>query len=387
MKEDYFVKNEQICKREGEQIMLIMDIKIDNLYAFKNFHMNMSYPKKIVDSTIPEEYLHDRPNFRYKKLNIIMGGNATGKTSLGKVLMLFVNYLSDGNYKRFTNKINDVKKETMLKIEFVTEYNQFCRFEMKILPSETGNYTEENVEIQIQAIPIEPKDNYENCVKKLDNGKGKTVSYDGLDLSSWNFSYPEDAGKTKTYIRIEEEKNYLYVLKHILQTLDPSIKEVVKMKEVENTYAVKWENCSAIIKDGQIVDGQVLSSGTKAGLDISYIITALVCDLHDLYYCDELFSFVNSDVEKVCLSIMIDRLTDKKQLFFTTHNTDILDMQLPKHSFYFLKKEVEDEDMPIKCINASQYLKRNTDSLKNAVENDLFCTAPELHKLYEIADL
>ena len=72
MKEDYFVKNEQICKREGEQIMLIMDIKIDNLYAFKNFHMNMSYPKKIVDSTIPEEYLHDRPNFRYKKLNIIM---------------------------------------------------------------------------------------------------------------------------------------------------------------------------------------------------------------------------------------------------------------------------------------------------------------------------
>ena len=85
MKEDYFVKNEQICKREGEQIMLIMDIKIDNLYAFKNFHMNMSYPKKIVDSTIPEEYLHDRPNFRYKKLNIIMGGNATGKTSLGKV--------------------------------------------------------------------------------------------------------------------------------------------------------------------------------------------------------------------------------------------------------------------------------------------------------------
>ena len=42
--------------------------------------------------------------------------------------------------------------------------------------------------------------------------------------------------------------------------------------------------------------------------------------------------------------------------------------------------------MPIKCIYASQYLKRNTDSLKHAVENDLFCTAPELHRLYEIAE-
>ena len=76
--------------------MIIMDIKADNLYAFKNFHMNMSYPKKIVDSTIGEEYLNDRQNFRYKKVNIIMGGNATGKTSLGKLLMTFTNYFEDG---------------------------------------------------------------------------------------------------------------------------------------------------------------------------------------------------------------------------------------------------------------------------------------------------
>ena len=86
-------------------------------------------------------------------------------------------------------------------------------------------------------------------------------------------------------------------------------------------------------------------------------------------------------------SIMIEKLTGSKQLFFTTHNTEILDMQLPKHTFTFLKKDVRDIDLPIKCIHAEQYLKRNTDSLKNAVENDLFCTAPELHKLYEIADL
>ena len=62
--------------------------------------MNMSYPKKIVDSTIEEEFLEERPNFRYKKVNIIMGGNATGKTSLGRLLMLFTNYLNDGGFRR-----------------------------------------------------------------------------------------------------------------------------------------------------------------------------------------------------------------------------------------------------------------------------------------------
>ena len=51
------------------------------------------------------------------------------------------------------------------------------------------------------------------------------------------------------------------------------------------------------------------------------------------------------------------------------------------------KKDVNNEDDSIKCIAASQYLKRSTDSLKHAVENDLFCTAPELHRLFEIADL
>ena len=127
-----------------------------------------------------------------------------------------------------------------------------------------------------------------------------------------------------------------------------------------------------------------MSSGTKAGLDISYIIASLICDMHDLYYCDELFSYVNSDVEKACLSIIIDKLNGKKQLFFTTHNVDILDMQLPKHSFTFLKKNVENKEKPIQCVYVSDFLKRNTDSLKSAVENDLFCTAPDLDRLYEL---
>ena len=62
-------------------------------------------------------------------------------------------------------------------------------------------------------------------------------------------------------------------------------------------------------------------------------------------------------------------------------------MQLPIHSYVFLKKMPDDPDRSIKCVYAEHYLKRNTDSLKHAVENDLFCTAPELHRLFEIADL
>ena len=89
-----------------ERKMIIMDLKIDNFLAFKNFHMNMSYPKKIVDSYINHEYLQERTNFRYKKVNILMGGNATGKTSIGKVLMCICNFIKNkGRWNRVRNSI------------------------------------------------------------------------------------------------------------------------------------------------------------------------------------------------------------------------------------------------------------------------------------------
>lgn len=90
-------------------------------------------------------------------------------------------------------------------------------------------------------------------------------------------------------------------------------------------------------------------------------------------------------MEKAILSVMINKLHENEQLFFTTHNTDILDLPLPKHSFIFLQKDMNDEENPIKCISASSLLKRNTDCIKNAVENDLFSVAPKMDEIYDLA--
>ena len=70
-----------------------------NFYAFKNFHMNLTYPKKIVDSSIKNEHLPGRPNFRYKKVNIFLGANATGKTTFGKILMKIFNFIEKKNFE------------------------------------------------------------------------------------------------------------------------------------------------------------------------------------------------------------------------------------------------------------------------------------------------
>jgi len=48
------------------------------------------------------------------------------------------------------------------------------------------------------------------------------------------------------------------------------------------------------------------------------------------------------------------------------------DLNLPKHAFAFLKKEIADGEYRVTVTYASDYLKRNTDFVKCAMENDVF---------------
>lgn len=65
------------------------------------------------------------------------------------------------------------------------------------------------------------------------------------------------------------------------------------------------------------------------------------------------------------------------QLFYTTHNLDILDLPFCKLSFNFLKKD----DCGISIVNVVTYLKMNTDLLRNAVDYDIFSVAPRLDEI------
>ena len=67
--------------------MIILNLMLNGIYGFDDFTINFSYPKKIVHSIIENESLPGRERFRYKKVVVLMGANATGKTSLGKALL------------------------------------------------------------------------------------------------------------------------------------------------------------------------------------------------------------------------------------------------------------------------------------------------------------
>lgn len=361
--------------------MIVLGIKLDGIYGFDDFEISFSYPKKIKNSIIKEEHLKGRERFRYKKAIILMGANATGKTCLGKSLLSIFNFLQ---YRNPSSIIDGISKEkAFFSIDFVNEDNILRRFECRIENSKRCFMQEYTAQIDIN-------DSYEMAVKKL-----SIVPTNDEDLIKQSFSifvmngklnyhfvFPETHGSQKT--ELINQDNLLKTLRYVLGTLDPTLSDVAIANDLQNSFIIKRNGQEIIIQDGKLLNEDILSSGTKEGINIALLLASMMDNVPGFYYCDEHFSYIHSDIEKRIFGIMLDHLPANSQLVFTTHNTDMLDLNLPKHTYMFLRKRKEEGRFKVESISGSDFLKRNTDSMRSAVENDVFSSLPDDSLLDEL---
>ena len=357
--------------------MILLDVKLDNIYGFNDFHMNFSYPKKIVNSIIDDEFLDGRPNFRYKKAIVLMGANATGKTTLGKALLNIFNFL-DGLGTTALTKMAPSGKEASFSVEFVNNGYTLHRV--------TGNFKSDDEDRTVMrfyysSTEIGTKESYETCAERLNKANPEELGFDGLNEFSVNigkinyvFSCPEV--KPSSEISKANKKTTLKVLKAVIGTLDPTLTDVVISKDLKNSFIIRRGDEEIIIQDGKLLNREALSSGTAEGVDIAFFLSLILSGNNGFYYCDEHFSYIQSDIEKRIFGLMLDHLDKNEQLIFTTHNSDMLDLNMPKHSFAFLRKCTE-ENYKVSVMFASEILKRNSDSVHCALENDMFNSIPD----------
>ena len=361
--------------------MIVLNLELDNLFGFEDFKINFSYLDNTKNSSIKDEFLKGRPNFRYKKVNILLGANATGKTSIGKAMMAIFYFFYKKEISKVTQYIRDLKKEMSFSIDFILdEKNILYRVNFKFKKEKE----KEKINLDLYKADILEEDSYETTLDKFEKVNLENENYiETLEklgkVSGWLFTYPEKdsnvLGKNK---KVMDKK----ILENILKTLDPSIEKVRKLDEVENAYILTLKEEDLIIQDREFIkENNILSSGTKAGLDIAYITSAIKKNTHGFYYCDEKFSYIHSDIEKAILSLMIDFLKPNTQLFFTTHNMEVLNMDLPIHCFTFLKKRGK-----IEVVYASEYIDEDNIFLMEAIKNDVFNVAPYLDLIYELEE-
>lgn len=358
--------------------MIILDVKLNRMYGFDDFHMNFTYPKKIVGSLIEDEFLEGRERFRYKKAVILMGSNATGKTSLGKALLHIFRAIKESN-EAIIRELATGSQSTEFQIDFVNEGYTLHRL--------SGTADSENVNIRYYTAEIAEMDSYEKAVSKLNErtdeiaGSFKKLK-EMIGHLEFRFAYPE----IETSLRLADVKKQalLKTLRAVIGTLDPTLTDVSIAKDLKDSFVIRRRGQEIIIQEGKLLNRDILSSGTAEGIDVAVFLASMLSDKNCFYYCDEHFSYIQSDIEKRIFGLMLERLGRNEQLIFTTHNTDMLELNLPKHCFAFLKKEIEGGEYKVTVTFASEFLKRNTDSVKCAMENDVFGSLPDDSLLDEL---
>lgn len=358
--------------------MVVLDVRLDHILGFNDFHINFTYPRRILNSAIENEHLKDRPSFRYKKAVVLMGANATGKTSLGIVLSKIFNFINTGNTTLLLELVAP-KVNGSFTIDFVNDGFVLHRLSATIRNA--------SISLSHASTAISERDTYEKCAARLE-GKCEAVPADAFTMRKlfgklkFRFAYPE-IDPPLSLVGINKDV-LLQSLKAVLSTLDPSITEVVPSEDLKNSYIIHRAGADIIIQEGKLLNRELLSSGTVEGVAIAIFMASILSGVGSFYYCDEHFSHIQTDIEKSIFSVMVSKLGENDQLIFTTHNTDMLDLNLPKHSFAFLRKQQEDNDYKVSVMYASDLLKRNTDSIRCAVANDMFLSLPDDSLIYSL---
>ena len=372
--------------------MVLMNVNLDNFLVFSNYSMNLSYAKKIVNSSIPEEYLDGRPNFRYKKLIVLMGANATGKTALSRILMAIFNFIAKREYASIVELIEDSTKDAFFSVDLA--FSDFRLYRVtgifKGKKTKSAELDSKDIIVEVKSEVIQKNDSYERCASRLDVKSPDLFdnyikALESVPYLTWKFEDSFALSGHQRAIEPIEPNLYTVVLEKTMQALDPRIKSVDRIRDTENTFVIRYDNHVVLIKDGIVMEPNKLSSGTAEGIGVANMITAMKLKAMDFYFCDEKFSHIHSFAEKAFLSVLVEMIGQNQQLFFTTHNSDILDLNLPLHSYAFLRRD-ENNNNSITCVFASDYLKKNTVSLKNAVDNDIFSSSPDTDRIYRISE-
>ena len=368
----------------GTPTMVVMDIKVNNFLAFNDFHMNLAFNNNDEDSLIAPESFKDRPNFYYKKVAIINGSNASGKTTLGILLSSIFSFIDQRDISYLVAAIGDKTRNSYFSIDLIIEKYKIHRLEVKIEKSTHA------IKLRVLKTLINDNDDYYTCSDRLNKENSDytidiNLALDKLPQLHWMI-LPKEFNSYDWKTICKNQELFISVLDKVMRTLDPSI---ISVKEINSNICIDFGTKKAITVDGNFKEKYLLSTGTKEGITIALILSEVINNYYGFYYCDEKFSCIDSDIEISILIAMISNLAEGSQLFFTTHNKELLNLKLPVHSFYFLNKKLGDNGCSIRIANAEEILNSykkpfcNT-SLYDAVINDYFSTVPETNLITEL---
>lgn len=386
--------------------MILLNMKIDNICMFNNFEIDFTIDRLQGESIVGNERIKCAPNIKYKKLNIIMGGNATGKTTFGKVICEMENLLL-GRTSTIIKKIYDKKMDSSCEILFVEgKYLFNYLFEVKENKYiEKLKYTKlrksKNLDSHKKYLEKEPSIETSNDVYSSEKDKviiSKVIdSFFKEEKSDFklffikNFAYYfRFASFTENSINPNISDELLKDTEKILKIIDNSIDSIRTIESTslnnkdddnikEDDYYIVFKNGERVLveeSNPKNIKDNRLSQGTIEAIEMSYILQNLN-SFPGTVYLDEQMAYMHTELSNDLILKLIESNKDS-QIFITTHNENVLDLNVPIHSYTFFTRN----DGVIDVVNPEKKLNKNDRNLKLYVQNNYFETYPEIDDLW-----
>ena len=389
--------------------MIILRIACDNIYMFHKFNLDLTYSRRINHPLAQNDFLFSNSRIKVRKNLVIMGANASGKTTFGKLLRFILNFINGNSFDHAPEDVIagiqcDKKKPARFEIEFVIDHVVYllkAEFDKQRLIREELLYCDINASYNIAALR-----------KKLSNSLIEprhtiTTAKTRTGLTSVLFS----SNPTETTDFIKRHISYSFRISlfrsnsidypispnirrinRILPRIDNSVQQVEGLlgstdNTKTNSYLIKFTNGDLLtVPDGDLRHcGERLSHGTFESINFISLLDDLQSeDYNGVFYVDEQLSHIHSELEAYLIRQAFLHKKETNQLFFTTHNIEILDLNIPINSFIFFHR---DKDGWNEALFPSSRLNKNDRSIRGYYENDYFGILPDysvLDKFFEL---
>lgn len=388
--------------------MVILQIACDNIYMFKNFKLDLTYNRRINHPLAQNDLLFPGSRIKVRKNLVIMGSNASGKTTFGKLLRFVLSFICGRNFEDASNDVvagiqYNKKRPAQFEIEFAIDHTAYLLkaiFANQQLIHEELRYCNINAFYNIAALRNKLADTSNVLEYTLEPGNAKT----GFPSHLFSANQPEITSfikrHTAYFFRFSQFHSFsigsplppnIKRINHILPRIDNSVKGVEELRGAKErtktlSYLIKFYNGELLtVPDGNLSRcGERLSHGTFEVINFLSVLDELNAFSYGTWYVDEQLPHIHSELEAYLIRHAFFNRGNSAQLFFTTHNVEILEINIPIHSFIFFRR---DKNGTNEALFPSDVLTKNDRSLRGYYENDYFGVLPDYSALDQFLTL
>ena len=392
--------------------MIFLSVYFDNVYMFRDFYLDFTMARKSSHFLANHDALFDGSKIYVRKKLLILGTNASGKTTFGRILCAIQNYLVGREMGTQINPLEkryDPTRPGMFQVDFAIgeyAYRMRCVYdeqgvkteslkEVKIFPSYTNKILRERLESANFVTEYERPTNapvstilgkigmVSSLLLKQENETYLTKFREGIQFS-YVFS---DFASTQSSLHLQESVERL---NHILPKIDNSVGRIVALKSddsklISHSYVIVFKNGQQMtIPDGDLnrADRTRLSHGTYEALQFLDFLTNVKNNPEMMAFIDEQLAHLHTELEAYLImkALLVQR---NGQIFCTTHNPELLDLNISPQMVLLFRRTEEGFN---EALYVSDRIKKNDRGFKGYYDNDFFGVLPDysvLDKYFE----